>query len=202
MVCTVLVDQWGRARYHVVICYLHACHARAWSTNRLGPQRRHLCLMTHPAACITLSLRPCISPSGRSLVASDRKVVVAVRRGSQYLIILKNPSRVPKDLKLNLNLTTSRLPPQTLTISDANFVLYYLFNITINSLFINLGILSKKGCFFISVMVFVIVVGQKSIDYYHIMYIVMNQNQSTTFFLTKNVYYTATAKNWWHCYKL
>lgn len=149
MVCIVLVDQWGRARYHVVFCYLHACHARAWSTNRLGPQRRHLCLMTHPAACITLSLRPCISPSGRSLVASDRKVVVAVRRGSQYLIILKNPFRVPKDLKLNLNLT--RLPPQwpqTLTISDANFVLYYLFNITINFLFINLGILSKKGFFF------------------------------------------------------
>lgn len=45
-------------------------------------------------------------------------------------------------------------------------------------------------------MVFVIVVGQKSIDYYHIMYIVMNQNQSITFFVTKNVYYTATAKNW------
>lgn len=38
-----------RARYHVVICYLHARHARAWSTNRLGPQCCHLCLTTHPA---------------------------------------------------------------------------------------------------------------------------------------------------------
>lgn len=34
-------------------------------------------------------------------------------------------------------------------------------------------------------MVFVIIVGQKNIDYYHIMYIVMNQYQSITFFVTK-----------------